>query len=51
MILGLSKWSFETPHEKCFDCDGILSKKKLKKNSLLYDLNRNRYGNDCQRRY
>ena len=35
MILGLSKWSFETPHEKRFDCDGILSKKKLKKNGII----------------
>ena len=35
MILGLSKWSFETLQENHFDCDGILSKKKLKKNSII----------------
>lgn len=35
MTLGPSKWSFETLHEKRFDCDGILSKKKLKKNSCI----------------
>ena len=35
MILGLCKWSFDTPHEKRFDCDSILSKKKLKKNSYV----------------
>ena len=35
MVFGLSKWGFETPHENRFDCEGILSKKKLKKNSII----------------